>query len=363
MTPPRAEADLREALTAVSQYGSIKLAAASLGLPRTTMSDRYHEAKARGLLRYAPHVNTAPVIEECADQPQDRRVEKWLSAAPRPMSFVEGPRYEFATQADGTFVFGACGDQHMGSKYERLDVNEALYDRYVEAECTAVFNTGNYIDGDASFNVHDVHTHGLTPQARYLAANYPSRHGVTTYAVTGADHEGWYAKREGVDVGGHVEQQFRIAGRTDWVDLGYMEAPVFIYHPATGNGSILSVVHPGGGSAYAISYSIQKIIESLDGGEKPAIGLYGHYHKLWAGNIRNVWVLQTGCGQDQTPFMRQKKLEAHVGGALVTIKINPESGAVTRFQPEMIRFFNRGFYSNRWSPSGPVSKTQRSIIA
>jgi hypothetical protein len=73
----------------------------------------------------------------------------------------------------------------------------------------------------------------------------------------------------------------------------------------SGKATTMAVCHPGGGSAYALSYSIQKIIESLEGGEKPAVGLYGHYHKLWAGNIRNVWCVQTGCQEDQTPFMRK----------------------------------------------------------
>jgi hypothetical protein len=113
-------------------------------------------------------------------------------------------------------------------------------------------------------------------------------------------------------------------------------------------------------SAYAISYSIQKIIESLDGGEKPAIGIYGHYHKLWSGLIRNVWVAQTGCQQDQTPFMRKKRLEAHVGGCLIKLTQDPKTGAITRMQCEIARYFNRGYYSGRWSKHGDVVLPKRS---
>ena len=110
----------------------------------------------------------------------------------------------------------------------------------------------------------------------------------------------------------------------------------------------------------AVGMSLQ-IIESLDGGEKPAVGLYGHYHKLWAGNIRNVWCLQTGCTEDQTPFMRKRKLEAHVGGSLVKLEQDPESGAIIGFTPTMWRYFNKGFYSNRWSMSGQVTLAERGI--
>jgi hypothetical protein len=282
-----------------------------------------------------------------------------VSKAPIPAAYLEGPLHSFVTDADNTFTFGACGDQHMCSKYERLDVNEALYDAYAEAGVRTVFNTGNWIDGEARFNKHDLHTHGMAEQVRYLAKNYPRRAGIRTYAVAGDDHEGWYAQSTGVDIGRYAEQTFVDEGRSDWTNLGYMEAPVRIVNANSGKEAILSVVHPGGGSSYALSYAIQKIIESLDGGEKPAIGLYGHYHKMWQGNIRNVWCVQTGCGQDQTPFMRKKKLEAHVGGYLCKATMDPATGAIVRFRAEGMRYFNRGYYAGRWSHSGPVNKGER----
>ena len=282
-----------------------------------------------------------------------------LDRSPPPAAWLSGPHHSFFTAEDNTFTFGACGDQHLGSKYARHEVNAALYDAYEQAGVKVVFNTGNWIDGEARFNVHDLEVHGMDAQLRHLAAAYPRRDGITTYAVAGDDHEGWYAQREGVDIGRYAERVMRDAGRTDWVDLGYMEAPVSLVSHLTGKEAIITVAHPGGGSSYALSYSIQKIIESLDGGEKPGIGLYGHYHKLWTGNIRNVWCVQTGTGQDQTPFMRKKKLEAHVGGYLCKATMDPATGAITRFQTECFRFFNRGYSANRWSHSGPVTMLGR----
>lgn len=274
-------------------------------------------------------------------------------------AYLSGPVHSFTTEADNTFTFGACGDQHLGSKYSRLDVLESLYDAFAEAGCKTVFNTGNWIDGEARFNVHDLIVRGMDAQVRYLAKVYPQRPGITTYAVTGDDHEGWYAQREGVDIGRYAADAFRRAGRSDWVDLGYMEAPVGLVNKHSGKVSIISVVHPGGGSSYALSYAIQKIIESLDGGEKPSIGLYGHYHKLWSGNIRNVWCVQTGTTEDQTPFMRKKKLEAHVGGYICKATMDPRTGAIVRFSAECLRFFNKGYYAGRWSHSGPVNQSER----
>lgn len=265
----------------------------------------------------------------------------------------------FTSDKDGNFLFGAVSDNHIGSKYSRLDVLNTLYDRFVQEGVGRVYNAGNWIDGEASFNVHDLVAHGMDEQLRHLARDYPQRHGIETFAVAGDDHEGWYAQKFGVDIGARAEQTMRSSSRSDWHNLGYMEAHIRLIHGGTGAEAVMAVVHPGGGSSYAVSYSIQKIIESLDGGEKPAVGLYGHYHKLWAGNVRNVWTVQTGCTEDQTPFMRKKKLEAHVGGVLIRMKQDPESGAITEFSPTMMRFFNKGFYNNRWSHSDGVVLPKR----
>jgi hypothetical protein len=126
-------------------------------------------------------------------------------------------------------------------------------------------------------------------------------------------------------------------------------------------------MHPGGGTGYALSYRPQKIIEAMEGGEKPAVLLLGHYHKLDAGIVRNVCYVQTACGQDQTPFMAQKALEAHVGGVLVEIEQDPETGAIIEFNPRLRRYFNRAYYvkagraNDRWSGSGPVKPVPRRV--
>lgn len=285
--------------------------------------------------------------------------ERYLITGDLSPAFLNGPVFEFVSERDNTFTFGATSDNHLGSKYERLDVLNDLYDRFEQAGVSRVYNAGNWIDGEARFNKFDLHKHGADEQLRYLAEEYPQRHGIETFAVTGDDHEGWYAQREGLDIGRMALNAMRDAGRSDWHDLGYMEAHIKLINANSGATAIMTVVHPGGGSSYAYSYAIQKIVESYDGGEKPSVGLYGHYHKLWAGNIRNVWCLQTGTTEDQTPFMRKKKLEAHVGGALVSLEQDPESGAIIGFTPKLIRYFNRGFYNGRWSHAKPVTLPAR----
>jgi hypothetical protein len=276
---------------------------------------------------------------------------------PTPRHYGGSP-IELLSRPDDTFLFGAAGDLHAASKYTRWDVREDLYRQFIESGAQCNFDTGNWIDGESRFNIYDLDVRGLDGQCRLLARHHPK--GLRTYAVAGDDHEGWYIQREGLDVGKYAEHIMQGEGH-DWHDLGYLEAHVVLRNANSGKVSTMAVVHPGGGSAYALSYSIQKIIESLEGGEKPAVGLYGHYHKLWAGNIRNVWCMQTGCQQDQTPFMRKKRLEAHVGGVLVKLRQDPRTGAIVSCMPEMMRYFTREYYTGtgRWSRHTNVRRLKR----
>ena len=268
--------------------------------------------------------------------------------------------YEVESDEDNTFTLGALGDSHLCSKCQRLDVLNDLYDAYEREGITRVFHTGNWIDGEARFNRFDILVHGADAQLRYLAEHYPQRAGIHTYAIAGDDHEGWYCQREGIDIGRIAEMRMRDAGRTDWHNLGYMEAYVRLVNRDTRQSSMLHVVHPGGGSAYALSYTVQKFVESYAGGEKPAVLLMGHYHKMEKVLVRGVFCVQTGCQQDQTPFMRKKKLEAHVGGHVIRLKQDPRTGAILEMDG-IKRYFNIGYYNDRWSHSGPVKLPRREL--
>lgn len=305
--------------------------------------------------------NLEPVIPEIKLEEPEPPSPFALEYKQASQSWTGGHAVVLDSRPDNTFLFGAAGDLHAASKYCRWDVREDLYKLFREEGAQCNFDTGNWIDGESRFNTYDLEVRGLDEQCNLLARQHPR--GVKTYAVWGDDHEGWYVQREGIDVGRYCENVMQSQGH-DWVNLGFMEAHVELRNANTGKSSTLAVVHPGGGSAYALSYSIQKIVESLEGGEKPSVGLYGHYHKLWSGVIRNIFVAQTGCAQDQTPFMRKKRLEAHVGGLLIKLRQDPATGSIISMVPEIIRYFNRSFHlgTNRWSRHGSVIQVPRVML-
>jgi len=238
--------------------------------------------------------------------------------------------------------FGVVSDTHLASRHARLDVLEHAYDHFAEEKITTGYHCGNLVDGEASFNRYELLAHGITDQALYVLDHYPQRSGITTYYISGECHEGWWRGREGIDFGRYLQFEARDRGRNDLQYLGFMEADVRFDGPVAGH-SYVRLLHPGGGTAYAISYATQKIVESLQGGEKPAMILCGHYHKMITHDVRNVTVIQAGCTQDQTGFMRKRKLEAHLGYWTVAVK-QDSKGAIRRVQTEKTQFFDRGYH-------------------
>jgi len=250
------------------------------------------------------------------------------------------------TDGDWTHIFGFTTDNHLCNRHSRLDVLKAAYDHFEREGISVVYNAGNWIDGEARFNKTELLTApGMDHQLDYLIDQWPVRDGIETHYIAGDDHEGWYQQREGIEVGRYLQMRAEDAGRDDLKYLGYGEADVKL---SFGSGSsVMRIVHPGGGSAYAISYTDQKRVESYQGGEKPQIELVGHYHKFNYGYPREVHTLQGGCTTDQSMFMRKKRLQAHVGYSIVKIKQN-DDGAIAGFAVEWHPFFDRGYYERRF---------------
>lgn len=255
------------------------------------------------------------------------------------------------------YRFGFIADTHLGSQHERLDVCNELYDWFVEQGVSRVFHCGNWIEGEARFNKHELvpEAHGMQNQLDYMVEHYPARDGVTTYYVAGDDHEGWYSQREGVDIGRMLQDTAERAGRSDLVYLGYKEAFVTLEHPKTGKRARMLIDHPGGGSAYALSYAAQKRVEAAQSGEKPAIWAFGHWHKHGYFVIRGVHCLLVPCTKDLDTFGRKKGLEYTVGGIICDFW-QDDGGAIVGAAPQFKLYYDRGYHNQQYTMSGPLRK-------
>jgi predicted phosphodiesterase len=264
----------------------------------------------------------------------------------------EPVRIDMSQYPEHEFCIGAIADTHLGSKWERLDVLETLYDHFSSRGVRKVYLAGNMIEGEARFNRYDISVHGVAEQVKNFLEKFPQRPGITTEFITGDDHEGWYIQRENINVGQVIVDRGRAAGRNDLVYLGHIERDIEFVQP--GGSAVLRVIHGGGGSVYAISYTSQKYVESLQGGEKPKIVIMGHFHKFDWCYPREVHVIQPGCTQEQSTFMRKKRIQAMVGGCVLWIKQN-ELGIFTSVKVEWLPFYDRKFYGPYWQTIGDES--------
>lgn len=253
---------------------------------------------------------------------------------------VETPRVSIQNQEprehkaswDGTdtLKFAIIGDTQIGSKYTQLTYLHDFYDICKESGVNTVFHTGDLTDGLKMRVGHEYELYEVSADEMRddVVKNYPKREGVVTYFITG-NHDASIYKHVGYDIGQAIANL-----RPDMKYLGKDCATVNL----TPNCK-LELRHPWDGTAYALSYKMQKMIEAMESDSKPNILAVGHYHKVEYLFYRNVHALQTGCFQAQTPFTRGKGISTHMGGWIVTIRVD-SNGSIRAFSPMLVPFYS-----------------------
>jgi len=225
--------------------------------------------------------------------------------------------------------FGLMGDTQINSKYTQITHLHRLYDVYAQEGIGDVYHVGDIDEGEEMRQGHkyECYSQGADDHIAEIVKVYPKRDGITTHFITG-NHDHSIIKRAGFDIGNAIAAQ-----RTDMVYLGQSSAIICLTDNCT-----MELRHPIDGTAYALSYKLQKMIEAMSGGEKPNILAVGHYHKADYMFYRNVHSFQTGCFQAQTPWMRGKGIAAMLGGWIVEVIVN-DSGTIERLKQEFIPFY------------------------
>jgi UDP-2,3-diacylglucosamine pyrophosphatase LpxH len=257
----------------------------------------------------------------------NKKAKKQAEETQRVVVQNQEPEYHKADW-DGTQTvrFAVMGDTQIGSKYAQLTYLHQFYDLCKQEGITDVYHTGDITDGLKMRAGHEYELYEVSADEMRddVVRNYPKRDGITTHFITG-NHDASLYKHVGYDIGRAIDQ-----ARPDMKYLGRDCAIINLTPKCT-----LELRHPWDGTAYALSYKMQKMIEAMESDSKPNILAVGHYHKAEYIFYRNVHALQTGCFQGQTPFTRGKGISVHMGGWIVTIRVD-ENGYIKRFQPEFV---------------------------
>jgi len=230
---------------------------------------------------------------------------------------ITGKKFDF--KFSGKHIkFGYFSDPHIG----HIEFKEPLWHKmvaYFKREgIEVVYSPGDTLEGMSGRDGHIYElTHiGATAQLNYassLFANAPFQ-----FFIIDGNHDLWFKTKSNLGLTSGQE----LANRNKNVTfLGEWEADVEI-----AKGVLMKLYHAGDGSAYAISYKIQKLIESLEGGEKPNLILSGHYHKQIQIFTRNVFGFECGTLMGQSRWMRGKKIAAHKGFGIIEIWVAKQGG-------------------------------------
>ena len=231
---------------------------------------------------------------------------------------------------DRVIRFGLMGDTQINSKYTQLTHLHRFYDICSKMGIDTVFHTGDIDEGEQMRPGHqyECYEQGADDHMAEIVRVYPRRKGIKTYFITG-NHDASLYKRAGMDLGRAIADK-----REDMIYLGRDCAVVKLTDKCT-----LELRHPWDGTAYAMSYKPQKIVEAMEADSKPNILAIGHYHKIEYLFYRNVHCFQSGCFQSQTPFTRGKGISVHMGGWIVEVTVS-EDGSIKGITPTMIPFYS-----------------------
>ena len=226
--------------------------------------------------------------------------------------------------------FGLMSDTHFNSKYAQITHLHAFYDECARQGIKHVYHAGDIDEGEQMRTGHqyECYSQGADDHVAEIVRLYPRKSGITTHFITG-NHDASIHKRCGYNIGPAIA-----AKRSDMKYLGQDCAVVQL----TPNCS-LELRHPWDGTAYALSYKIQKMVDAMSGGEKPNILAVGNYHKAEYLFYRNVHCFQAGCFQGQTPFTRGKGISVHMGGWIIEIYVS-DDGSIERIKQEFIPFYS-----------------------
>jgi predicted phosphodiesterase len=267
----------------------------------------------------------AKLLERVSAQFSTADLRAMLNEPFKPSS--RATKYDFSGDK---ILFGVASDWHVGSAYTDDDRISALAEFYKKEGASLLLIPGDLTEGMSGRDGHVYELKHIGYKAQKAAAiRALEQFCFLDVKLISGNHDLWYAAK--ANMGALIVEDI-CAELSHCEYLGEHEGSIYL------NGARADLWHGEDGSAYALSYRIQKIVESLEGGSKPQMIFAGHDHKAeYIPNLRNIQAVESGCVQRQTPWMRRKKLAAHEGAWLIEATIKDKE--VRRFKAEWIPFY------------------------
>jgi predicted phosphodiesterase len=228
---------------------------------------------------------------------------------------------------DGDCItFAHMTDFHIGSIYYHPEWTEKAFEECRKEGVQFICMTGDLSEGMSNRpgHIYELTDIGYAAQKERIVQELSQWEG-PAYAIDG-NHDRWFVKAAGALIVKDVCDEL-----PNYEYLGQDEGDISI------NGIVIRLWHGEDGNSYATSYRVQKVVESLTGGNKPHILLLGHTHKQIYMFERHIHCFSGGCLQAQSKWMRGKRIAAHPGFWIIKVWSVP--GNVRKVQSTWYPFY------------------------
>ena len=279
---------------------------ARFDLSAETINRYLREAKDRGLSGVSISKSIRDII--------DTYSEDELSAIAKGGRIMPGYAKVPLISFDGKHIrVGHISDTHIGSLYFDDARLFQAFEEFRKEKVDFVTHSGDVSEGMSHRpgHIYELSQLGFEKQKDKCVDLFSQWTDTDIYAISG-NHDQWFIKSNGANIVKDIDTSL-----DNFHFLGHDEGDISL-----GGKSVLKLWHGGDGNSYALSYRLQKILESLSGGEKPNVLIAGHVHKYVSIFERNVYAIGIGTLQRQTQFMRGKRIAAHVGFVISDYWVN-----------------------------------------
>ncbi len=286
---------LKEVLTYLQNH-SEQETCDNFGLAHESISRYKREARRRGLTL---DLDQSSILKQIVEQYSDSEL-KAIAKGGRVMAGMDKvPVVGFTGQR---IRIGAISDTHIGSIYTKPDFLFQAYEQFEKEGVEFVTHSGDVTEGMSNRAGHIYECSHLGYAAQKKEAIRLFRECPLPLFVISGNHDFWFMKSNGANI---VQDVCDSIGATY---LGHDEGNINLKGKAT-----LKLWHGLDGNSYALSYRLQKLIESLTGGEKPSAIFAGHTHKAIYIFERFIHTYSIGSIQTQSKWARGKRIAFHTG--------------------------------------------------
>jgi predicted phosphodiesterase len=243
-------------------------------------------------------------------------------------SFVSPDHTTVHHDFDGKEVcFGAITDTHLGSVYTDPEMVYQAFEVFEREGVDFIVHCGDVHEGlsHRAGHMYECSHIGYSAQLEHSREVFGQWTDTPIYIIDG-NHDRWYIKSNGALI---VDELCR--GQENLKFLGHDEGNIDVA------GVNIKLWHGEDGSSYALSYRVQKIVESFTGGEKPNILVCGHTHKAFNLYDRHVHCISAGAIQKQSRWMRSKRQASHTG--FYTARFGVTKLGVSWIEPRFYPFY------------------------